>query len=450
MTRYALALLLLLPALALAQPTVTRGGGLKKRQYQTYGNMTLYVDPTGRDSGACTGTGTSACATVQGALDKLPRFLRHNVVINIAAGTYASAINLSGFTFVPTGSTFATLTLQGSTWSNITPATGTATGTLTGVVASTTTPMTFSVVTDSTQTWTPGELKGSYLTATSGANSGASRVIVDNTATTISLNTTTTSIFAVGTTYAIQRPAATLGALTVSGNTLTFGPANTASLIVTDLAFNSAMIVDSNTGPTHGMLLRRAYLIGNLSVRRGAGLILSSGTNYIQGNVNIGVGVNGAGYVQDNGSYIKGNVANAGSYVITSTTNTAITTIETPTTTGIITATSGQNGYGTQLVGTFYPSTTRLWIICTGAGQAAIDARSLMQPVALGDLNITGCSTGLLLSNGSRVLGPVSNWTFSGVTNELSLDGTAYTVAFFNALSPKSIITSLGTSLVGY
>lgn len=71
-------LLLVLWALSVfAQPTITRGGGLKKRAYQTYGAMTLYVDPSGSDSNAYTSSGTDACATLHGAMGKVPRFVRH-------------------------------------------------------------------------------------------------------------------------------------------------------------------------------------------------------------------------------------------------------------------------------------------------------------------------------------------------------------------------------------
>src|SRR5689334_6787266 len=49
----------------------------------------LYVDPTGSDSNACAASGASACLTLQGAINKLPKYHRHGATINLAAGSFA-------------------------------------------------------------------------------------------------------------------------------------------------------------------------------------------------------------------------------------------------------------------------------------------------------------------------------------------------------------------------
>lgn len=85
MTRTLALFLALLSTLAAAQPQVTRGGALKKRAYQTYAAVTLYVDPTGSDANSCTSSGTGACATLNGAYAKFPRFIRHNITVNVVA-----------------------------------------------------------------------------------------------------------------------------------------------------------------------------------------------------------------------------------------------------------------------------------------------------------------------------------------------------------------------------
>lgn len=107
---------------------ITRGDALRRREYQTSATVALFVDPTGSDTGTCTGTGTAACATVTGALAKLPRFLRNNVTIDVANGAYTDAFTVQDFV----SNNDSTLIIRG-TMVNSTPATGTATGTLTAV-----------------------------------------------------------------------------------------------------------------------------------------------------------------------------------------------------------------------------------------------------------------------------------------------------------------------------
>ena len=71
--------------------TPDAGGGFDFSfpSYQTSAALTLYLDPAGNDSNACTASGASACLTWAGILSKLPQFLRNDVTINVAAGTDA-------------------------------------------------------------------------------------------------------------------------------------------------------------------------------------------------------------------------------------------------------------------------------------------------------------------------------------------------------------------------
>lgn len=61
---------------------------LAQKPSMTTGNLTLYVSTTGNDNNDGLTAGT-ALRTVQAAINKIPQILRHPVVINIAAGTYA-------------------------------------------------------------------------------------------------------------------------------------------------------------------------------------------------------------------------------------------------------------------------------------------------------------------------------------------------------------------------
>ena len=62
----------------------------------TTADITYYVATTGSDT---TGDGTSGLpfATIQHAIDLLPQIINHVVTINVASGTYAETVTISGF-----------------------------------------------------------------------------------------------------------------------------------------------------------------------------------------------------------------------------------------------------------------------------------------------------------------------------------------------------------------
>lgn len=241
-----------------AQPTVTRGGALKKRAYQTYATTTLYVDPTGNDANPCTASGTSACLTLAGALAKVARFIRHAVNINVAAGTYAEVFRLQGFTLGSGvgAADAAALTISGA-MANVTPTTGTATGTLTGRTAPAA--GTKDIVADSTQTWTTNDFRGAFLQITGGTGSGQYRPIASNTATTISLAAPFTTAPVAGSTYAIVSPSVIFtgagptirgitGAGTVTLQDIAFAPSSGAGLLITYSTLPLALTRVKTTG----------------------------------------------------------------------------------------------------------------------------------------------------------------------------------------------------------
>jgi hypothetical protein len=158
--------------------------------------MTLFVEKDGgSDSNACTDAGVGACLTLAGALAKVPKFLNHSVTVNVAAGAYAETFAVDGFSIAQG----ATLAITG-TMTTATLTTGTATGTVTSYAAPSVTAV--PSITDSAQSWTASNLRGRFVTFTSGALSGQSHPIYDNTATTITLSTTAASMN--GATYTIQ------------------------------------------------------------------------------------------------------------------------------------------------------------------------------------------------------------------------------------------------------
>jgi len=206
------ALLLLFTSAALAQGPanpqgnrLSRGNFLRIPAYQTAGTgaQNYFVDGTnGNDSNNCTASGTSACATIQGAVNRIPKLIRDGVVVSVAAGTYG-CFYFTGFR--------EDLGIQQSTGgvlfngalANITPATGTATGTATGGTAGS--GATFGTLVDGAQTWTVNDLRGHLVVITGGTGNGQVRVISSNTATTITVVGTWTAPNGTST-YVIQDP----------------------------------------------------------------------------------------------------------------------------------------------------------------------------------------------------------------------------------------------------
>ena len=160
----------------------------------TEGPITLYVNATtGLDGND--GTISSPFATIQTALDTLPNEIRHPVNIEVAEGNYPG-FYVSGFTFMapesPALGSF--LQIKGT----LVPAT-LSTGANGGFVssASTGSGQVFGTLTDSSQSWTTNELKGKVVEIISGvgltafpqvfpitANTSTSLTIAGNWATT--------------------------------------------------------------------------------------------------------------------------------------------------------------------------------------------------------------------------------------------------------------------------
>jgi len=164
----------------------------------TMADLHLYVDARwGRDSNDCE-TEATACPTIQEAVDKVPKLLRHIVTISVASGNYAGFV-LEGFQVNPSfraGGLGAGLIIQGHTKRL---ATGTTTKPCNGGgyrPAEVRAPQQLifdtnvhSTLTDSTQTWIPNDskLRGRKLCLTSGVAEGECLAIEDNTAHEITL-----------------------------------------------------------------------------------------------------------------------------------------------------------------------------------------------------------------------------------------------------------------------
>lgn len=145
---------------------VTQQGITASVVTETTGNFTLYVKTTGSDSNDCLSSG-SPCLTIQEAVDRIPKLVKHGVGIQVGAGSFVG-FYLSGFTVEYGGK----LTISGE-MDLATVTTGTNTGTGTGG-------STASLI-DSGQSWTTDDLIGRVVEV----NGAIGPIIYSNTATTI-------------------------------------------------------------------------------------------------------------------------------------------------------------------------------------------------------------------------------------------------------------------------
>jgi hypothetical protein len=86
----------------LGPPSASSSLGLNGTPLATTAATTLFVDCTlGNDSNTCTASGASACLTIQGAVNRIPKWVRHPVTVNVAAGTCPAGAYMESFSFQP-------------------------------------------------------------------------------------------------------------------------------------------------------------------------------------------------------------------------------------------------------------------------------------------------------------------------------------------------------------
>jgi hypothetical protein len=144
--------------------------------------INLYVDATGSDSNP--GTQALPLLTIQAALDKVPKTIRHPVTINVGAGNFKGA-TVDGFSF-------NAITTEVGAWLNIvgTLVTATvATGVTTGVVASATlgSTITYGTLVCTGAGWTINDLKGKLVDVVISGSLKTTYLISSNTADTITI-----------------------------------------------------------------------------------------------------------------------------------------------------------------------------------------------------------------------------------------------------------------------
>jgi len=446
---------------AFAQPMVSRGDALRKREYQTYSNLTLYVDPTGSDTGACTSSGTGACATIGAALGRIPKNVRHTVQVNVAAGTYSETVQVTGFALArapnDTSST-PSLTITGTTGAP-TLTTGTTTGTLTSASMSGAP----STVTDSGQSWTVDNLKGLFLLMTSGARNGTYYPIVSNTATVLRLASIDTLLVS-GATYSIVEPKTIL-----SGQVRVQGNSGGGVVTLESIKYTNATVFNVSTANTTALQIRQSQFVTTGQV---APPPTTSGLTFTRNYVNssspscgLSLGTASGNTVNVSFNYTRGTFAGCsfgGTFsALTGTfegSNTALTLGA-----GISAGLQGSiqlkcstPGSGT---GFSVPAPTSLYAMLGSmfASTTYVEDCALGVSVAYpgylykfsGAPTFSNVTTAVAVANGGRVDFTSTTPTFTGVTNELSIDSTVYPFSFLTGLAaPQVISNSYGSTFI--
>ncbi len=422
--------------------------------------MTFFVSPTGND----TNTGLSITApllTIQAAINKVPLNIKHVVTLNIAAGTYVENLVFPPFQFAGAGA----LLVQGTSWTNSTLATGTATGTSTAYTAVVAATATLGTFTDSAQTWTASDLKGRFLTITSGPASGQQRVIIGNTGTALTLNSVITSLVA-GTTYSIQEPSVIITGTVIIGG-LGGYTSNTTPLQLSDLTMTSTAVtvtvvnsrVRASFQSAQTVSLRRTRIItsatGTPAFVCAFAWCGTVGTAFFR-NTNA-AGAQSAGYVTGSDSQlvdtsgfwtsvpssVQGGtlkVYSGGAVTFGNVSNTPVVEI-----TG---AAGYALGFGDDSSDNVSSSGKVFSLLVVGSGGSSgtiIRNGSSLFVTGSGPAFKSTGSNGVELQSGSKlVVAAITTLTVTGTTNDYVIDSENLSAATFNALSPK---TKVGTAV---
>lgn len=434
-------------------PVVTRAGGLKKKAYQTYAAMTLYVDPTGSDSNACTASGTSACLTLGGALLKVPIHIRHLVTINVATGTYTEVFRVQGFFIEGANGAASTaaLTITG-TQAAFTVATGSNSGTVSSYTNTSTTDGAHALLNDATQTWTVNDLRGRYVTVTSGSGSGEYHLITSNTATQLSLAAPFTAAPTGASVYAIRTP----GPVFTGSNSYVGSVTGRGTITMTDLTFQPASGTAFFANVVPSLTQTRVRFVGTSSGITTANAALWGPALWVLSQVFVSAGTTN-GFNLPTSRYTiteifalctSGTTCSGSGLNFATKAGTIVNLV-----TGTVAGPFTQQIYMDSSTST--PS-TNIWLDCSAGGVG------VLSPAPTADQGnfagrgwsatrayFNGCTTALSLNSGgshwakNNIFTSVTNAvvlsggarltfetpTFSGVTNQLTIDGTVYTDA---------------------
>lgn len=484
--KWFLALLITSNVLAQTASTIgiTRGNFLRKPEYATQGALNLYVETTGNDANFCTDV-SAPCLTIQGAVDKVPKLIRHPVIIAVGQGTFGAGAYISAFLIDKAADPSVGAYMQVfGTLINGTPATGPATGTATSGTAGTTDSVTWGTLTLTGAGWTVNDLRGKLLEITGGTGSGQIRSVYANTADTITVAgdwtaPTGTSTFAIrdwGTTIngvvtSPLTPGNAAGSLNASFIISEASSKTQAEFWLTVDKFKYA-ISSGRALRSDGManfIARYSYFggssttSGRVSLGRGGGVYVyasyaslpsgvdlavafnnqaNTGRFFIERNVVDTVGAGGIGRFEMAPLYVFYNhVKNTSGRIVGLGSNPNVVFR------GNIFDCNGAGGVGIEAAGSAAPGIPAAQ---RGSGPIRFTGNDISNCATAikvkGDAHVyfeagvvsgTGNTTGISVEDMATVW-IESDTTLTGTT-ELSIEGAAYTLAGLRALSPKRI-----------
>lgn len=206
-------------------PTIQRGPSLRLPANQaivtrTTAPLVLFVNGTlGSDANTCLTAGAGACATIQGAINKLPQYIYDQTTVSVAPfdSGYGGFILSGNVLAAPGDGGTSTLHILGETLVNASGLTGTTVGTATGG-SNTGGPINaWCSLATSGATLTTDQLKGYLLELTGGPGAGTVRAIISNDATNIITAGTCTAVPTNATTYAVRDPVLVTTPIVTSG-----------------------------------------------------------------------------------------------------------------------------------------------------------------------------------------------------------------------------------------
>jgi hypothetical protein len=442
----------------------------------------LYVDANGNDANP--GTIQEPFKTIQKAIDSIPKNVKHLINISIAAGNYAGFI-INGFIMSPqVNSNPVGINMLG-TRINATLASGTATGTITTTTAGNINTPAWTVITDSGQNWPVNGLKGLLFEVLTGTNAGSIEMIAANTATTITLETTS-SFGSIGGTYAIRDWGTIINSPANFPGNLSLSQANPTATQTVGMAAYSNFLGAGQWLRVEGIKFNSSALTG-INISQNLGTIRWD-RNCISGGTTItGINYSGPGSFLGQSNLID--LRNAGALAVVinnpgnlNLTKSLITNLaNTQNSNGILIQASGvqcsfsghidHHSFGVKITanfGTFLAlagasieTSASQAVLSSGQGHAGfanttiqinglecknsgagiqLEGRHQMQAIGLIG---TGNTTGMILGRGVNVqIDPTS--TITGTT-EISMDGTSTTLAAMRAASPKLLTNTYGT-----
>lgn len=442
--------------------------------------QTINVSTSGNDS---TGDGSTQnpFATITGALNSIPgKRIRYNTTIQVGIGSFPGfAVN--GVSIEPADITNgASLSING-TLITATVATGSATGAVTSFAQGVFNPVSFAVITDTSQSWTVNDLRGKMVEILTGPAAGLIYPISSNTATTLTLTAVNITSPVATNTYAIRDWGTSItgsvtqaagiipgGTVTSATNVIILGnnaPSNAQQLAIQNMKISSGTtratliennqanisfsgcLITSTTGNSVGMFGATSTLTLNRSV-----VVATSSNSMLVGGTTrptpsalslanvlmLGSGASNTfvrpsfySFVRSAALHIIGVGTGTGIFFdSTSTFNNAGGLIIENVATGISIIDSTTVGMGSCM--NLNASIGALIKNCTTA--VSISGPSSMY--SPGTMKIDTCTNGWVASRGARIQINSAS-TVTAVTNEITVDGTISSLASMRAASPK-------------